>query len=192
MIVVDDKVLSTELFDTNFCCDLSKCKGACCVHGESGAPLEEEEKELLEKNLPKILPYLRPESQQSIEEQGVAVVDADGDLVTPLLNGEECVYAVFENGVALCGIEKAFFDKKQSFRKPVSCHLYPIRVAKLHDMEALNYHHWEICDPARELGNQKKLPVYKFLKDALIRKYGKKWYRQLDDVADAYDRHKKE
>src|SRR6056297_3419924 len=123
MIVVDDKVLSTELFDTNFCCDLSKCKGACCVHGESGAPLEEEEKELLEKNLPKILPYLRPESQKSIEEQSVSVVDADGDLVTPLLNGEECVYAVFENGVALCGIEKAFFDKKQPFRKPVSCHL---------------------------------------------------------------------
>lgn len=192
MIVVDDKVLSTELFDTNFCCDLSKCKGACCVHGESGAPLEEEEKELLEKNLPKILPYLRPESQKSLEEQGVAVIDADGDLVTPLLNGEECVYAIFENGVALCGIEKAFFDKKQPFRKPISCHLYPIRIAKLHDMEALNYHRWEICDPARELGDQKKLPVYTFLKDALIRKYGKKWYRQLDDVAEAYDRHKKE
>ena len=187
MLQIGDRVVSLELLEEKFICDLEKCQGYCCVDGESGAPLDAGEKELIEISYPRFKSYLRKESQESIEKQGFAVTDSDGDLVTPLLNGEECVYAIFENGIAKCGIEKAYFEKKISFRKPISCHLYPIRLKNLYDkVEAVNYHRWGVCDPARELGCKKNVRVYEFLKDALIRKYGEDWYNELNDVATAY------
>ena len=187
MLQIGDSVVSLELLEERFFCDLEKCQGYCCVEGESGAPLEEGEKELIEKSYTIFKHYLRKESCDSIEKQGFAVTDSDGDLVTPLLNGAECVYTIFENGIAKCGIEKAYFEKKITFRKPLSCHLYPVRLKNLYaNVEAVNYHRWGVCDPARELGCKKNIRVYEFLKDALIRKYGKDWYDELDEVAKAY------
>lgn len=186
MIVIDDKVISTEVFEEFFCCDISKCKGYCCVHGDSGAPLEDEEVVLLEKLFSKIQPYLREVSIKEIRKQGYSVIDGDGDQVTPLVNGEECAYAVFEDGIAKCTIEKAYFDKKIKFRKPLSCHLYPIRINQLHQAEGLNYHRWPICKDAIDLGKKENIRVYDFLKDALIRKYGKVWYNELKKAGDSY------
>jgi len=191
MLQIGDRVVSLELLEEKFICDLDKCQGQCCVDGESGAPLEEGEKELIEKNYPVFKDYLRKESVESIEKQGFSVVDRDGEVVTPLLNGEECVYVIFENEIAKCAIEKAFFDKKISFRKPISCHLYPVRLKNLYDkIEAVNYHKWSVCEPARELGCKKNVVVYKFLKDALIRKFGEDWYNELDEVAEQYNKEK--
>jgi hypothetical protein len=193
MLQIGDKVVSLELLEEKFICDLDQCKGQCCVDGESGAPLEEGEKELIEKNYPLIKEYLRKESIKSIEKQGFTVIDRDGETVTPLLDGEECVYAIFEDGIAKCAIEKAYFDKKITFRKPISCHLYPIRLKNLYDnIEAVNYHKWSVCEPARELGCKKNVVVYKFLKDALVRRYGFDWYNELDEVARIYLKEKKQ
>jgi len=193
MLQIGNKVVSLELLEEKFICDLDQCKGQCCVDGESGAPLEEGEKELIEKNYPVFKKYLRKESIKSIEKQGFTVVDRDGETVTPLLDGEECVYAIFENGIAKCAIEKAYFDKKITFRKPISCHLYPIRLKNLYDnIEAVNYHKWSVCEPARELGCKKNVIVYKFLKDALVRRYGLDWYNELDEVAEIYYKEKKQ
>jgi len=187
MLQIGNTVVSLELLEEKFVCDLEKCQGYCCVEGESGAPLEDGEKELIEKNYQNFKKYLRKESCESIERQGFAVTDRDGDLVTPLLNGEECVYTIFEKGIAKCGIEKAFFEKKIFFRKPISCHLYPIRLKNLYDnVDAVNYHRWGVCEPACELGSKKNVRVYEFLKDALIRKYGEDWYNELNEVAKAY------
>ena len=187
MMQVGNCVVSTELLDEMFLCDLDKCKGHCCVEGEAGAPLEQGEEKLIEESYPLFKKYLRPESVEAIEKYGFSTHDRDGELVTPLLNGNECVYTIFEDGIAKCGIEKAFLDKKIKFRKPISCHLYPVRIKRLFDdVDALNYHFWNVCDPARDLGCQKKVYAYQFLKDALTRKYGKEWYNELVEAAEAY------
>ncbi len=186
MIQIDDKLVSLDVLEQPFACDLDKCKGACCVHGDSGAPLDESEVDEIEKAWPVVKTYLRDISVSSIEQQGFAIVDEDGDLVTPLVNGEECAYAIFDNGVALCAIEKAFFNKEIGFRKPVSCHLYPVRLGKLQDGTAVNYHHWHICEPARRNGKQIKAHVYEFAADALKRKFGEQWYEELNQSAHWY------
>ena len=183
MIQIEDKILSQDIFDKHFLCDLPKCKGSCCVEGESGAPLEDEETEILEKIYPKIKHLLPEASHKIIEEQGTWVVDMDGDKVTPINNGRECVYVYFEeDGTAKCGIEKAYNQGIIDFKKPISCHLYPIRVTKYKDFEALNYHQWPICEPARVLGKEVGLPIFKFLKEPLIRKYGEEFYGHLEEV----------
>jgi len=187
MIQIGNCIVSTELLDEMFVCDLDKCKGHCCVEGESGAPLEQGEEKLIEENYSGFRPFLRPESIAVIEKNGFSVIDKDNELVTPLLNGEECVYAIFENGMAKCGIEKAYFADKSKFRKPISCHLYPVRIKKLYDdVDGLNYHFWNVCDPARDLGGKKKVFAYEFLEDALVRKYGQAWYDELKEAAIAY------
>jgi len=186
MIQIDDKIISLEVLEEKFLCDIPKCKGKCCVYGESGAPLEQGEEKEIEKIYSKFKSYLSKESQKEIEKQGFGVVDADGDLVTPLINGEECVYAYFDNGIAKCAMETAYFDKKIKFRKPISCQLYPIRTQKIGEYEAVNFHNWDVCKPAFELGRKENMPVYKFLKEPLIRKYGKKWYANLEKVAKEY------
>ncbi len=186
MIQIDDKIISLEVLEEKFLCDISRCKGKCCVYGESGAPLEQGEEKEIEKIYSKFKSYLSKESQKEIEKQGFSVVDADGDLVTPLINGEECVYAYFDNGMAKCAMETAYFDKKIKFRKPISCQLYPIRTRKIGEYEAVNFHNWDVCKPAFELGRKENMPVYKFLKEPLIRKYGKKWYANLEKVAKEY------
>ena len=183
MLQIGKAIVSLDVIEKKFICDISKCFGACCVEGDSGAPLEEEEKQIIEDIYPDIKEYLTDKGIQEIEKQGTSVIDDDGDLVTPIINGKECVYTIFENGVAQCGIEKAYFDGKISYRKPISCQLYPIRIDKYPEFEAVNYNKWEICKPARELGFKKGVPVYQFLKEPLIRKYGSDWYKELEYAA---------
>jgi len=188
VIQIEDKLVSGELASREFVCDLTKCKGACCVEGDVGAPLEEEELKILDEIFDDIRPFLRKEGVESIMEQGTWVTDFTGDFSTPLLNNRECAYTTFdEKGVAMCGIEQAHKAGATDFRKPVSCHLYPIRITKLAEYEALNYDQWDICDPACSLGESLKVPVYKFLKEALTRKYGAEFYAELAQVMEAME-----
>lgn len=184
MLQIDDKIISLDLFEKHFICDISKCLGACCVHGDSGAPLEDYEKDILAKELPNILPYLTPEGIQSINKQGVAVIDHDDELVTPLIgNREECAYAYFtDDDICLCGIEKAYFDGKTTFRKPISCHLYPIRTKQFTELTAINYDQWSICASAREKGLKEGVPVFRFLKEPIIRKWGEDFYQAMEEA----------
>ena len=184
MLQIDDKVISLDLFEKHFICNLDKCLGACCVHGDSGAPLDEDEKEILEKELQAILPYLTPEGKRVIEEQGVAMVDHDDELVTPLIgNRDECAYSYFnDKGICLCGIEKAYFEGKTTFRKPISCHLYPIRTKRFTELTAINYDRWKICASAREKGLKEGVTVFRFLKEPIIRKWGEDFYNALEDT----------
>lgn len=184
MIEIGKTIISRDIIEKKFVCDLKKCKGMCCVEGDSGAPLEKKEIEILEKDLMKILPFLREEGKKVIEEKGVYVIDWDSEFVTPLVNDKECAFAVFEDDIALCGIEKAFLAGATSFRKPVSCYLYPVRIKRFNSFDAVNYDRWEICRPAVENGEELNVPVYKFLKEPLQQKYGKEWYKNLEVAAE--------
>ena len=185
MIIHEQTLLSEDLFEKQFICDLNKCKGACCVEGEFGAPLTVDEIEILKKELPNILPYLTPQAQKELKARGVFEKDSEGDLVTTCLPTGECNFSYRdEKGVLSCGIEQAWKKGKTTFQKPISCHLYPIRISKVGHYDALNYHKWDICKPACALGKKNKMPVYKFLKGALIRKYGEAWYEELELIAD--------
>ena len=149
MIQLDDKLISEDIFSEEFVCNLSKCKGICCVEGDAGAPLDQNETEILKEIFPKIKNYLRPEGVAAIEEQGTHVVDIDGDLVTTLVNGGECAYVIFdEKGITKCGIEKAYEDGVIDWQKPISCHLYPIRITEYRTFSAVNYHEWDVCSDA--------------------------------------------
>ena len=187
MIQVGDKIISRDLFDNHFICHLDKCEGNCCVFGDSGAPLTEEETIILEENIEAIKPFMRAEGKQSIRDHGSWVVDIDGDRVTPLVGREECAYAIFENGIARCSIEIAYREGVVTFQKPVSCHLYPIRVNKLKGAVALNYHQWSICEPARILGSKEEMPVFRFLRDPIIRVYGETFYNELEKIFSELD-----
>ncbi|MDR1341254.1 MAG: DUF3109 family protein [Prevotellaceae bacterium] len=184
MIQIDDKIISHDIFEKYFTCDLSKCLGICCVHGDSGAPLEEEEKDLIEKYIDKIKPYLTSEGISVIEQCGTATIDFDGELVTPLVrDSEECAYSYFSsNGTCLCGIEKAYRNGDIPFNKPISCHLYPIRIRRFGDLTALNYDQWHICSSARDLGKKEKTPVFMFLKEPITRKFGEKFFDALMEI----------
>jgi len=179
MIQIGDTIISTDLVTKQFTCDLEKCKGACCVLGDSGAPLDENEKILLKEVFHSIKPFLRPEGMLAIEKQGTSVIDTDNDCVTPLIDGKECAYTVFENDIARCGIEKAFFAGAVSFRKPLSCFLYPVRIKKYTRFDAVNYDNWSVCDPARALGASLRTPVFEFTAAALRQKYGEEWFQAL-------------
>lgn len=184
MIIIEHTLVSDDLLEQHFVCDLNKCKGACCVGGDMGAPLEKNEISLIEKNLENIKPYMTPEGIRAIETQGLSITDpADNELTTPLINGKECAFTVFKNNIANCAIEMAWKDQKSDFQKPISCHLYPVRVTQYDGFEAVNYHKWDICSPACELGKQLKIPLYAFLEKALTRKYGVEWYMQLKYAA---------
>ena len=182
MIQINNTIVSSDVVSKKFVCDLTACQGECCVAGASGAPLEEDELGVLEDIYDKVEPYLTKEGKKAVKKYGKYVIDSDGDYVTPLVGGDkECAYTIFEDGMAKCGIEKAWADGVVKFRKPVSCHLYPIRIDKLKSgVEAINYHKWDICSAACTLGKKLQVPVYKFLKEPLIRKYGPKWYRELE------------
>lgn len=188
MMLVGDKVVSEEIFEEQFVCDLNACKGACCVEGDSGAPLEFDELHKLDDNLEAVLPYLPKKGRKALKKHGPYVVDAWGEYTTTLVApGKECAFTVFEkNGMAKCGIELAWKDGKSDFRKPISCHLYPIRVAHLGENDALNYDRWSICSAACSLGAALKVPVFKFLEEPLITKYGKAFYKELTEVGEAY------
>ncbi|MDR2913647.1 MAG: DUF3109 family protein [Tannerella sp.] len=187
MIQLEDTIISLDLIEKFFICDLKQCKGECCIEGDAGAPLEKEEFEILRKILPAIWEDLSPEAQAVINKQGVGYIDAENDIVTSIVNGKNCVFTYHDaNGICKCAIEKAYNEGRIKFMKPISCHLYPVRVVRYRNYQAVNYHRWKICRAAEILGEQKGLPVYQFLREPLIRKFGEEWYNALDTCAKEY------
>ena len=186
-------LLSEHLFEKRFVCDLDACQGACCEQGDSGAPLEPEEAKLIRKHYAKLKPYMTERGKEAVAQQGTSVVDMDEELVTPLVQEyAECAFAKKdERGIWQCGIERAYRDGKIPFNKPISCHLYPIRVKQLKHHEALNYDQWPICKPACSCGAKLDVPVFRFLKDALVRKYGQDWYDELGELYEAWKKRPK-
>lgn len=184
MLQIDDTIVSLDLLEERFVCDLASCKGACCIEGDSGAPLEEAEIAIIEELLPVIWDDLSDVSRGVIDKQGVFYIDEDNEPVTSIVNGRECVFTYTdENGVCKCAIEKAYREGKTDFYKPISCHLYPVRLQKYNSFTAVNIHKWNICNCARTLGSSLNVPTYKFLKEPLVRKFGEEWYAQLE-IAD--------
>lgn len=180
MIQIDRAIVSLDIFQEHFLCDLIVCKGACCVEGDSGAPLAKGEAQLIEKYYPAFEVTLSEEKRALVKQEGFAKVDKEGEMVTPLYQNRECVYTYSDEwGITKCAIEKAFLEGKIDFRKPVSCHLYPIRITEYKNYDAVNYQQIDICQPGRTCGSQNQLPLYIFLKEPLIRKYGEKWYKEL-------------
>lgn len=188
MIAIDSVLLSDEIIEEQFVCDLEKCKGGCCVDGDCGAPLTKEETKIIKHIYPQIKNYLVPEYIAEIERQGTHTTDSEYGYVTPTVNGGICVYGYTDElGIVKCGIEKAWKEGKIDFRKPISCHLYPIRIISYPGYEAVNYEPREtLCKPACKLGRKLKVPVYKFLQEAIVRKYGEEFYGALDAIAHKY------
>ena len=187
MFQLEKTIISEDILDNEFVCNLAACKGECCVAGEAGAPVSKEETAILKEILPKIKAFLRPEGLEAIATQGTYTTNPVGDFETTLINKKECAYAVFDkDNIAKCGIEEAYNQGVINFKKPISCHLYPIRVQEYSQLTAVNYHSWPICNDACTLGKQLKVPTYKFVKEALIRKFGEDWYEELDRVAKEY------
>lgn len=184
MIQIDDAIVALDVIEKKFLCDLSACMGECCVEGDSGAPLENEEVEKLREVLPLVWDDLSPKAQELIKSTDVAYRDYDGEMVTSIVDGKDCVFTYYdEKGVCKCAIEKAYREGKTDFYKPISCHLYPIRLQKYRDFTAVNYHKWSVCKAAVVLGEKHGLKIYQFLKEPLIRKFGEAWYEQLS-IAD--------
>jgi hypothetical protein len=187
MFQLGKTIVSEDIIEKDFVCNLSACKGACCVEGDAGAPLEEDEAKILSEIYPKVKPFLREQGIKAIEKQGTYITSEEGELETPLIDGAECAYVFFDQkGTALCAIEEAYNKGIVNWKKPISCHLYPIRVKEYSEFSAINYNKWHICDDACTLGKELQVPVYKFVKEALIRKFGEDWYMELEKVAKTY------
>ncbi len=184
MFQLGKTIVSETILEKEFVCNLSACKGACCVDGDAGAPLNEAETKILEEIYPIVKPFLRKEGIAAIEAQGTWTKGTDGDLETPLINNKDCAYVIYDGKTALCAIEQAYNQGEVTFKKPVSCHLYPIRVKDFTEFFAVNYDQWEICDDACSLGKELEVPVYKFVKEALVRRFGEDWYLELEKVAE--------
>jgi len=186
MFQLGKTIVSEDILAKDFVCNLSACKGACCVDGDAGAPLSKEETTILESIYPQIKPFLRTEGIAAIETQGSWTTGTEGELETPLIENRDCAYVIYDGPTALCGIEQAYNQGVVSWKKPVSCHLYPIRVKDFTEFAAVNYDKWDICSDACELGKELQVPVYKFVKEALIRRFGIDWYTELEQVAEEY------
>lgn len=181
MVQIQDTIVSFDVITKEFCCDLKKCKGACCIEGDAGAPVTADEIAQIENLLPVIREDLSPQALKVIDEQGVAYPDPEGEMVTSIVNGRDCVFTVYgEDGCCYCAIEKAWREGRCSFMKPVSCHLYPIRVKRLGEWWGLNYDRWDVCQAAAIKGRREGIPVYKYLKEPLIRRFGQAWYDELE------------
>lgn len=189
MLQIDDTIVSLALIEKKFVCDLAACRGGCCRYGDSGAPLMAEEAAVLERIWSDLWPWLRPEGIRAIEKQGTSITDSDGELVTPLIINEECAYTIMEDNVYKCGIEAAFNAGAIDFRKPVSCHLFPVRVKRYHNFRAVNYEEWSICKPAVACGAKKNTELYIFLREPLIRAFGEEWYNRLQWAAGEYHKY---
>lgn len=188
MILHKDTIISTDVIKSEFICNIDACKGACCIEGDFGAPLDESELAQISDNLEGIFPYLKPDSVDQIKKSGFYEKDKDGDLVTQCRPSGACVFATQDaKGILGCGIEQAWKAGDSNFRKPISCHLYPIRLGKVGDYTALNYHRWDICKPACSLGKKQGVQLHVFLKDALISKFGEQWYKELCEIAESFD-----
>lgn len=184
MFQLGKTIVSEEILEKEFVCNLTACKGACCVEGDAGAPLTEEETKILEEIYPKVKPFLRKEGVEAIESQAPWVTGWDGSLETPLIEGKDCAYVIFDGETALCAIEQAYNEGVVDWKKPVSCHLYPIRIRDFAEFSAVNYHKWDICSDACTLGKELSVPVYKFVREALIRRFGQEWYAELEKIAE--------
>ena len=189
MLEIQDTLVSLDLLERYFCCDLGQCLGQCCIDGDAGAPVTEEEAKKIEQILPEITPYMTPAGVRAVETDGVAYVDEEGDLVTTLVDGVQCAFTTFgPDGMCLCAIEKAYRDGKVDFMKPLSCHLYPVRLKQYPTFTAVNLHRWSICKCAEILGKKEGIRAYKFLRGPLTRAFGEDWYNELDLTADEYFR----
>lgn len=187
MIAIEDTLISDDLVSKSFVCNLNKCQGACCVKGDSGAPLSDEEVQEIEGLMPKIKPFMHPDFLKEVESVGFWERDKDGEKVTTCQPTGECNFVVYKNGIASCSIEEAYHAGAISFQKPISCHLYPVRVKKYSTFTAVNYHQWDICGAACDLGAELKVPVYRFLRNPLVRRFGQDWY----DALEAFDQQQK-
>ena len=187
IIQVGDVILTTEILTEPFCCDLDACGGACCIEGDAGAPLRQDEVASLEDVLDTVWPHLSAGAQSVIDRQGVAYVDEEGDLVTSIVGGKDCVFTCYDDhGTCLCATEKAYREGRTTWCKPISCYLYPLREKHLGpDLVGLNYHRWSVCRQAVSKGRELGLPLYRFLRDPLIKRFGQAWYDELCEVADA-------
>lgn len=190
MIQIGNQIVSLDVLEKEFCCDLDKCKGICCVEGDAGAPILDTEITDYQENLDKILPYLSEKNQSVLREKGVFYLDEEGEKVTMLVDNAECAFTSHKDGISFCSIEQAYRDGAITVQKPISCHLYPIRCRQYRDFEALNYDSWSICSDALCKGKKIKLKVYQFLKEPLMRKYGEAWYRELCEVAKQWEAQK--
>ena len=180
MLIVGDSIISDDIKDKKFCCDIDKCKGMCCVEGDYGAPITKKEKRIITNLLPKVLPYLSDKAKKIIEKHNFFTLDCDGELVTQVVDNKDCVFAFkSETGCTFCVFQKLYLEKKIDFIKPISCHLYPIRVSEYDEMTSLNYHRWDVCKDAIEKGEKENVYVYQNCKEALIRRFGEDWYNEL-------------
>ena len=187
MLQIEEKIESLDLAERFFCCDLDACHGECCIEGDAGAPITENEKKELERLLPEINDELLPQAQEVIRRQGVSYVDEEGDMVTSIIDGRNCVFTCFApGGMCQCAIEKAYRDGRVAMRKPISCYLYPLRITEYPSFTAVNYHRWKICRPAEALGRKLGLRLYQFLKEPLIQRFGKEWYDELCLACESY------
>ncbi|MDE6340458.1 MAG: DUF3109 family protein [Muribaculaceae bacterium] len=187
MLKIQDTLVSLDLIERFFICDLDKCLGACCIEGDAGAPLTDDEYERLCELMPEVYPLLSPAAQKVVEEQGPGYYDEEGDLVTSLVDGRDCVFTTYApGGKCLCALEKAHREGKIPFFKPSSCHLYPVRLKEYEDFTAVNLHRWKICKCAEVLGRSKGVRAYQFLQDPLTRRFGEEWYAELCEAAEEY------
>ena len=187
MLQIQNTLVSLDLAERFFCCDLGKCLGECCIEGDAGAPVTEEERAEIEKIYPVIRNDLLPAAVREVDENGVAYVDEEGDLVTTIIDGRNCAFTCYgADGLCQCAIEKAFRRGEITFRKPVSCYLYPVRITEYPDFIAVNYHRWKICRHAETLGRQLNLRLYQFLREPLIERFGREWYDELCEACEAW------
>ena len=184
MFLIQNTLVSLDVLEKEFCCDLETCRGCCCIEGDAGAPVSDEELQQIEQLLPELLPQMTKEARAVVEEQGLSYLDPSGERVLSIVNGKDCIFARTDhNGWCYCLIEKAFNAGKISFKKPISCHLYPIRLTRVGDYTGVEYHRWDICHCARQLGKKKHIPLYQFLREPLIRRFGEAWYAELELTA---------
>ena len=193
MILIQDTIVSLEVLEKEFCCDLDTCKGCCCIEGDAGAPVTEEEEQILNALLPELLPQMTKEAREVVEQQGIAYNDPSGERVLSIVNDKDCIFARTDHkGWCYCIIERLYNQnsdagsQKPDFKKPISCHLYPIRLTKVGERVGVEYHRWDICHSSRQLGHKLHMPLYKFLKEPLVRRFGQAWYDELCLTADEW------
>ena len=187
MLQIGDTLVSLDIIERYFCCDIERCKGECCIEGDAGAPITEAEAREIERVLPEIWDDMAPAAQREVKEKGVSYIDEEGDLVTTIINGRDCAFTCYApGGVCLCAIEKAYREGRSKFRKPISCYLYPVRITEYDTFTAVNVHRWKICRSAEALGRKLGLRMYQFLREPLIERFGQAWYDELVTACEAY------
>ena len=190
LVEIGNKIVSTDIFSEQFTCDLNKCKGACCVKGNGGAPLNENEVDRIQNNIEKIKPYMSKSGIETVNREGVYYLDEEDTPATKLIDKKECCFVYFdEDEIAKCSIETAYKAGDINFNKPTSCHLYPIRIKEFNEFTAINYETWDICSPACSLGKSLKVPIYQFLKEPIIRVFGSSFFEELTKVEQELNKH---